>query len=153
MELRHQIEQLIRDGKFDRFILNKPKNQQNRGDGPRRDNQRRPPQPRNDTLSRRENQLLRQKGEKHHHRGEEAGPSVGESDNEPIMDRIYVISGGENLAGDSSSAQKAYAHQALHVDSVARVQEDEDPIIFTPKDQGESKARSLQGKHRSSKIF
>ena len=30
-ELRHQIEQLIRDGKLDRFILDKPKNQQNRG--------------------------------------------------------------------------------------------------------------------------
>ena len=52
------------------------------------------------------------------------------------MDRIHVISGGENLAGDSSSARKVYARQALHVDSVARVQEDEYPIIFTPEDQG-----------------
>ena len=32
-ELRHQIEQLIRDGKLDRFILDKPKNQQNRETG------------------------------------------------------------------------------------------------------------------------
>ena len=53
------------------------------------------------------------------------------------MDRIHVISGGENLAGDSSTARKAYARQALYVDSVARIQEDEDPIIFTPEDQGD----------------
>ena len=53
------------------------------------------------------------------------------------MDRIHVILGGENLVGDSSSARKAYVRQALHVDSVARVQEDEDPIIFMPEDQGD----------------
>ena len=50
------------------------------------------------------------------------------------MERIHVILGGENLASHSSSARKAYARQVLHVDSVVKVQEDEDPIIFTPKD-------------------
>ena len=30
---------------------------------------------------------------------------------------------------------RSYAHQALHVDSVARVEEDEDSIIFTPENQ------------------
>ena len=39
--------------------------------------------------------------------------------------------------GDLSSALKAYDRQTLHMDSVARVQEDEDPIIFMPKDQGD----------------
>ena len=53
------------------------------------------------------------------------------------MERIDVISRGENLVSNSSSARKAYKHQALHVDSVAKVQEDKDPIIFTPKDQGD----------------
>ena len=53
------------------------------------------------------------------------------------MDRIHAILGGENLAGDTSSAWKAYARQALHVDSVAMVQEDESPIIFTTEDQGD----------------
>ncbi|XP_052176673.1 uncharacterized protein LOC127790974 [Diospyros lotus] len=42
-ELRNQIEQLIREGKLDRFILDKPKDQQNMGDRSRRDNPRRPP--------------------------------------------------------------------------------------------------------------
>jgi len=31
------------------------------------------------------------------------------NDNEPIMERIHVISRGKNLAGDSFLAQKAYA--------------------------------------------
>ncbi|XP_052171631.1 uncharacterized protein LOC127787608 [Diospyros lotus] len=53
------------------------------------------------------------------------------------MERIHVISGGENLVGDSFFTRKAYARQALCVDSVAKVQEDKDPIIFTPKDQGD----------------
>jgi len=58
----------------------------------------------------RENQPPQQKEvEKIHRRRKEAGPSVGESDNEPIMDRIHVILEGENLVGDSSSARKAYA--------------------------------------------
>ncbi|XP_052172208.1 uncharacterized protein LOC127788138 [Diospyros lotus] len=55
-ELRNQIEQLIREGKLDRYILDKPKNQQNRGDGSRRDNQRRPPRPKYDATNERENQ-------------------------------------------------------------------------------------------------
>ena len=70
-------------------------------------------------------------------RGEEARPSVGEIDNEPIMERIHVISGRENLAGDSFSTRKAYARQALHVDSIAKVQENEEPNIFTLEDQGD----------------
>ena len=45
-----------------------------------------------------------------------------------------MISEGENLTDNSSSSRKAYARQALHVDSVEKVQEVEDPIIFTPKD-------------------
>jgi len=52
------------------------------------------------------------------------------------MDKINMISRGENIAGDSNDARKTYAHQALHVDSIAKVLEDEDPIIFTPEDQG-----------------
>ena len=50
------------------------------------------------------------------------------------MERIHVISRGENIAGDSLAAKKAYARQALHVDLVTQVEENEDPIIFTPKD-------------------
>ena len=34
-------------------------------------------------------------------------------------------------------AKKAYARLALHVDSMVKVQEDEDPIIFTLEDQGD----------------
>ena len=43
------------------------------------------------------------------------------------------------MVGDSSIAQKAYAHarQALHVDSITQVKEDEDSIIFTLKDQAD----------------
>ena len=55
----------------------------------------------------------------------------------PTMEIIHKILGGKNIVEDSLAARKAYAHQALQVDSIARVKKDEDPIIFTLKDQGD----------------
>ncbi|XP_052204088.1 uncharacterized protein LOC127809365 [Diospyros lotus] len=135
-ELRNQIKQLIREGKLDRFILDKPKNQQGRREESKRNNQGRSTRPRGDAPNRRENQPPQQReGERNNPRKEEERPSV-EDGNEPVMERIHVISGGENLVGDSSSSRKAYAHQALHVNSVEKIQEDDDPLIFAPEDRG-----------------
>ncbi|XP_052198308.1 uncharacterized protein LOC127805596 [Diospyros lotus] len=129
-ELRNQIEQLIREGKLDRFILDKPKNQQGRREESRRNNQGRSTCPRDDAPNRRKNQPPQQReGERNNSRKEEERPGA-EDGNEPVMERIHVISGGENLEGDSSSSRKAYARQALHVNSVEKIQEDEDPLIF-----------------------
>ena len=38
------------------------------------------------------------------------------------------------MDGDSWLASKAYAHQTLHVDSVARIENDEEPITITLED-------------------
>jgi len=58
-------------------------------------------------------------------------------DNEPTQERIHIISRGETIAKDSLLTRRAYARQALHVDSVAHVENDEEPITFTPMDQGD----------------
>ena len=50
------------------------------------------------------------------------------------MDRIHVISGGENLAGIPLLPEKHMPAKHYTWIQWARVQEDEDPIIFTPKD-------------------
>lgn len=68
---------------------------------------------------------------------DQLGPSTRIGDNKPTMDKINVISGGENMVGDSNATQKTYAHLMLHMDSLEKVLEDEDPIIFTPRDQGD----------------
>ena len=47
----------------------------------------------------------------------------------------HMILCRENITRDSSVASKACVRQALHKDSVAQVEEDEDPIIFTLEDQ------------------
>ena len=51
-------------------------------------------------------------------------------DNEPTQWAIHIISGGETLAGDSSSSWKAYARLAYQVNYVGE-------ITFTLNDQGD----------------
>ena len=55
-------------------------------------------------------------------------------DNEPMQQAIQLISGGETLAGDSSSSRKACARLAYQVNYVGEIKENEDPITFTPAD-------------------
>lgn len=57
-------------------------------------------------------------------------------DNEPTQQAIHVISSGVTLAGDSSFSQKAYACLAYQVNYEEEIKENEDPITFTPDDQG-----------------
>ena len=55
-------------------------------------------------------------------------------DNEPTHQAIHVISGGETLAENSSSSRKAYAKQAYQMNSMMKVQENEEHITFTLRD-------------------
>ena len=72
-----------------------------------------------------------------HDEGGRNGRMIAPPDNEPIHQTIQVISGGETLAGDTSSSRKAYARQAYQVNSVMEVRENEEPITFTPADRGD----------------
>ena len=41
------------------------------------------------------------------------------------------------MAGDSSTSRKAYAREAYQVNSIGKLEGDEQPIIFTPEDRGD----------------
>ncbi|XP_039128920.1 uncharacterized protein LOC120265067 [Dioscorea cayenensis subsp. rotundata] len=58
-------------------------------------------------------------------------------DNKPSHPAIYVIIGGETLAGKTSISRKAYARQAYEVKSIMKTQENKEPITFTAEDQGD----------------
>ncbi|XP_052193948.1 uncharacterized protein LOC127802273 [Diospyros lotus] len=117
-ELKNQIEALIREGHLQRYVRTEGRND--------RDRQRREEMPEGqDRRNLRQNEGIRD------------DRMVAPPDNEPTHQAIHVISGGETLAGSTSSSRKAYARQAYQVNSVMEVREDEEPITFTPADRGD----------------
>ena len=76
----------------------------------------------------------RRDDEGNHERGEILVALV---DNIPTQERNHAIAKGDTISNCSSLAQKVYAHQALHVDTMSRVKKDEKRIEFTPEGQGD----------------
>ncbi|XP_052209219.1 uncharacterized protein LOC127812736 [Diospyros lotus] len=117
-ELKNQIEALIREGHLQRYVRTEGRND--------RDRQRREERPEGqDRRNLRQNEGIRD------------DRMVAPLDNERTHQAIHVISGGETLAGNTSSSRKAYARQAYQVNSVMEVREDKEPITFTPADRGD----------------
>ncbi|XP_052170472.1 uncharacterized protein LOC127786825 [Diospyros lotus] len=113
-ELKNQIEALIREGHLQRYVRTEGRND--------RDWQRMEERPEGQ-----DRRNLRQNEDR----------IIPPPNNEPTHQAIHVISGGETLAGDTSSSRKAYARQAYQVNSVMETREDEEPITFTPADRGD----------------
>ncbi|XP_052187514.1 uncharacterized protein LOC127798158 [Diospyros lotus] len=116
-ELKDKIEKLIQEGHLQRYVReDKEKDREplRRGDRP-------------------EGQETRNHGQQERRRDHAQNPL----DNELTQQAIHVISSGETLAGDNSSSRKAYAHLAYQVNYVGKIKENEDPMTFTPNDQGD----------------
>ncbi|XP_052204060.1 uncharacterized protein LOC127809334 [Diospyros lotus] len=113
-ELKNQIEALIREGHLQRYVRTEGRND--------RDRQRMEERP---------------EGQDRRNLQQNEDRIIPLPDNEPTHQAIHVISGGETLAGDTSSSRKAYARQAYQVNSVMETREDEEPITFTPTDRGD----------------
>ena len=142
-DLMNQIEALIREGKLERFQAWKnDKNnysRKGRGYGDQRYDDRhsydyRRDERRYDNKRKEEGRDGRPQSERRMR--ERRTPPI---DNEPAHPAINTISGGETMAGSTSSSRKAYAREAFQVNSVVKISKDETPITFTSADQGDIK--------------
>lgn len=113
--LRYKLEELVQQGRLDAFIQKGEGNRENRG-------------------RERRNEGGPLAGRGNNGRQGEQGPPVN---NWAAHNAIHVISGGETMAGSTSSSKKSYAREAYQVNSVMRVSLNEEPITFTPEDQGD----------------
>ena len=133
-DLMNRIEALVRDGKLNRFVYadvwrgNRPNYPQEER---RYDNRRSGAWPRGGNDNR------RGQGERpQENRGGQNG-RVPPIDNQPAHPAINTISGGETLAGNTSSSRKAYARQGYQVNAVTHPTSGDEPITFTETDRGD----------------
>ena len=147
-DLMNQIEVLIREGKLERFQAwkNNKNNYPRKGKGygdQRYDDRHRYDSGRHNEQRYEQRYDYRRREEGREGRpqneGRKNGRRTSPMDNEPAHPAINSISGGETMAGSTSSSRKAYAREAFQVNTVVKEDKDEFPITFTSSDQGDIK--------------